>query len=99
MMSAQEYCMKMECHLREGVYAKYNTGLKRVNLNIILYISWCYPSRHWLVQSFKVDNGNTRTLREICSKLKIEVQERHRRCSGVFVVKSEQISHIVLMRL
>lgn len=27
MMSAQEYCMKMECHLRERVYAKYRNDI------------------------------------------------------------------------
>ena len=37
---------------------------------------------------------------EICSKLTIKTPEpRHKRRSGVFIVKFEQISHIVLLFL
>ena len=46
---------------------------------------------------FKVNNENTRTMLEICSKLTIKIPERrYWRCSG-FIVKFEQISHIVLV--
>ena len=47
---------------------------------------------------FKVDNKNTRTMREIYSKLTIKVSERrqlHR--SGVFIVKFEHILHFALV--
>ena len=45
----------------------------------------------------KVNNRNTRERREMCSKLTIKTPERrHRRRSGVFIVNSEHISHLVL---
>ena len=47
---------------------------------------------------FKANNKNTRTMRKICSKLTLKtLKQRHWRRSGVFIVKSEQISHIVLV--
>ena len=46
---------------------------------------------------FKVDNKNTRTRCEICSKLTIKTLEpRH---SGVFIVNFERISHLALVFL
>ena len=42
---------------------------------------------------FKVNNRNTRTRWEICSKLKIKTPERRYWCrSGVFIVNFEHIS-------
>ena len=49
---------------------------------------------------FKVNNRNTRTRCEICSKLTIKTPERcHLRRSGVFIVNFEHISHLVLVFL
>ena len=49
---------------------------------------------------FKVNNRNTRTRCEICSKLIIKTPERrHWRHSGVFIVNFEHISHLVLVFL
>ena len=49
---------------------------------------------------FKVNNRNTRTRREICSKLTIKTPEQcHWLCSGVFIVNFEHISHLVLVFL
>ena len=46
---------------------------------------------------FKVNMGNTRTMREICSKLTVKTSEwRQWRCFGVLIVNFEQISRIVL---
>ena len=45
---------------------------------------------------FKVNNRNTRTRCEICSKLTLQIAELH---SGVFVVKFEHIPHLVLVFL
>ena len=45
---------------------------------------------------FKVNNRNTRTRCEICSKLTIKTPERR---SGVFIVNFENISHLVLVFL
>ena len=47
---------------------------------------------------FKVNNRNTRTSCEICSKLTIVIPERRRR-SGNFIVNIEHISHLVLVFL
>ena len=47
-----------------------------------------------------VNNRNTRTTCEICSKLTIKTPERrHWRHSGVFIVNFEHISHLVLVLL
>ena len=46
---------------------------------------------------FKANNGNTRTMCEIRSKLKIKAQRLHWPRSGVFTVNFEHISHIVLV--
>ena len=47
---------------------------------------------------FKINNKNTRTRREIYSKLTIKTSERrHWRRSGVFNVNCEHISHFVLV--
>ena len=49
---------------------------------------------------FKVNNRNTRTSCEICSKLTIKIPERrHRRPSEIFIVNFEHISHLVLVFL
>ena len=45
---------------------------------------------------FKVNNKNTRTSCEICSKLTMKTPERrHWRRSSVFIVNSEHISHLI----
>ena len=45
---------------------------------------------------FKFNNGNTRRMCEICSKLAIKTPERwHRSC--VFIINLEQISSVVLV--
>ena len=47
---------------------------------------------------FKVNNGNTKTMCEICSKLTMNTPElRQWRRSGVVIVNFEQISNIVLV--
>ena len=49
---------------------------------------------------FKVNNRNTRTRCEICSKLTIKTPERWQwRRSGVFIVNFEHISHLALVFL
>ena len=48
----------------------------------------------------KGNNRNARARYEIYSKLTIKTPERcHWRCSGVFIVNSEYISHLVLVFL
>ena len=44
---------------------------------------------------FKVNNKNTRTKCEICSKLTIDTSRR----SGVFIVNFEHVSHLFLVFL
>ena len=49
---------------------------------------------------FKVNNRNTRTRCEICSKLTIKTPERGHWCrSGVFIVNFERISQLALVFL
>ena len=49
---------------------------------------------------FKVNNRNTRTKCNICSKLTIKTSDRcHWRRSGVFIVNFEHISFLVLVVL
>ena len=56
-----------------------------------------YPAGIYL---FKVNNRNTRTRYEICSKLTINTPERRQwRRSGVFIVNFEHISYLVLVFL
>ena len=48
----------------------------------------------------KVSNKNTRARCEICSKLTIKIPERRQwRCSGIFIVTFEHITHLVLVFL
>ena len=48
----------------------------------------------------KVNNRNTRTSYEICSKLTIKTPERRQWCRfGVFIINFEHISHRVLVFL
>ena len=49
-----------------------------------------FPAGNYM---FKVNNKNTRTSCEICSKLTIKTPERWR--SGVFIVNFEHVSHLV----
>ena len=52
------------------------------------------------IHLFKVNNRNTRTRCEICSKLTIKTSSLTiRRRSGVFIVNFEHISHLVLVFL
>ena len=49
---------------------------------------------------FKVNNRDTRTRFEICSKLTMKTPERrHWRRSGVFIINFELVSHLVLVFL
>ena len=47
----------------------------------------------------KVNNRNTSTSREICLKLTTKIPEQRRRRSGIFIVNSEHVSHLVLVFL
>ena len=52
------------------------------------------------IDLLKVNNRNTKTRCEICSKLTIKTPERRQwRRSGVFTVNFEHISHLVLVFL
>ena len=83
---------------KESVILKLNAKVKALQSNLTLsmmyleemsqrYNSALYPAGIYL---FKVNNRNTRTRCEICSKLI---------CSGVFIVNFEHISHLVLVFL
>ena len=67
----------------------------RLTISDINYqLAFALPSRPFL---FRVSNRNTRTMREICSKLTIKMlEQRQWRRSGVFIVNIVQISQIFL---
>ena len=67
------------------------------SVKIILCDFLIYPAGNYV---FKVNNRNTRTRCEICSKLTIKTPERrHWRRSGVFIVNFENVLHFVLVLL
>ena len=56
-----------------------------------------FPAGNYM---FNVNDRNTRTRCEICSKLTIKTPERHHwRRSGVLIANFEHISHLVLVFL
>ena len=71
--------------------------------------AWLFTAKHFYceisafpvgIYMFKVNNRNSITRCEICSKLTIKTPERrHWRRSGVFIVNFEHISHLVLVFL
>ena len=67
---------------------------------LLLYVTGIeltYPADNYM---FKLNNKNTRTRCEICSKLTTKTPERRNwRRPGVFVVNFEHISHLVLVFL
>ena len=66
-------------------------------LNLIQIINFLLPAGIYLL---KVNNRNTRTRCEICSKLTLKTpQGRDGRRSGVFIVNFEHISHLALVFL
>ena len=66
-------------------------------IGAVLHFTWKYPADNYM---FKVNNRNTRTRYEICSKLTIMTpKRRHWRLSSFFIVNFKYISHLVLVFL
>ena len=62
-----------------------------------VFAHWTNPVAFYML---KVNNGNSRTRCEICSKLIIKTpKRRHWRHSGVFIVNFEHLLHLVLLFL
>ena len=65
--------------------------------------SWVYSIFGYFpagIYLLKVNDRNSRTRCEICSKLTIKIPERrHWRRSGIFIVNFEHILHLVLVFL
>ena len=72
--------------------------ISQVFFNIVTLELWTpHATRVYLL---KVNNRNTRTRCEICWKSTIKTLERRQwRCSGVFIVNFEHVSHLVLLFL
>ena len=67
----------------------------KVNFFSIIYTFSRNPAGTYLL---KVNNRNTRTRYEICSKSTIKISERrHWRRSGIFIVYFKHISHLGLL--
>ena len=63
----------------------------------IQFRKWATPAGIYLL---KLNNRNTRTRCEMCSKLTLKIPERrHWRRSGIFIVNLEHISHLALVFL
>ena len=61
------------------------------------YYFQTHPAGNYM---FKVNKGNTRASREICTKLTTKIPERRQQCrSSVFNVNFKHISHLVLVFL
>ena len=73
----------------------------RFGKGLILHVNEQVPCKFTLgIYMFKVDNSNTRTRCEICSKLTIKtLKRRHWHHYGVFNDNFEHISHLVLVFL
>ena len=68
--------------------------LLRASFTLKYLLPWKYPADNYM---FKVNNRNTRTRYEICSKLTMKTPEQcHWRRFSVFIVNFEHISHLVL---
>ena len=80
-----------------NIAAKYIVGILSAEFNLIFAIRNLIkiPASFYLL---KVNNGNTKILFEICSKLRIKALEQcHWRRSDVFIVNFEQSSYIALV--
>ena len=97
-------------NLMAGFYVKYNAGFKLVNEcftkmrifwdpeNIYLAVFAILISSQSAFTCPNYNNRNTRTRCAICLKLTIKTPEQcHWRCSGVFNVTFEYISHVALV--
>ena len=72
-------------------------AIKVSNILLMWFNNLMIPAGNYM---FKVNNRNTRTRCEICSKLTIMSPERrYGRRYGVFIVNFEHISHLVLVFL
>ena len=79
------------CNLSQAISSSDSTAI-----NTVISTPRTYPAGNYI---FKVNNRNTITRCEICSKLTIKTPERRRRRSCVFSLNFEHISHLVLMFL
>ena len=61
-----------------------------MNIRWDILVHWPYPANIYLL---KVNYKNTKEKCEICSKLSIEIPERHQWRLSVFIVNLEHISH------
>ena len=99
---------KLYCRPKRKVKIELVTQKLQLNLQLNSYTQFqkefilisgiChYPAGIYLL---KVNNRNSRTRCEICSKLTIKTPKQRQWCrSGVFVVNFEHISHLVLVFL
>ena len=92
---------KMKCYKNRFLlyllsYLKLHIISRRYCHNRCVWLNWKLDQTS--ICLFNVDNGDTRTMCQICSKLTIMSPERHQWCrSGVFIVKLEQTSHIDML--
>ena len=79
----------LSSHQFSQVVSLLNLGfqLMKAFYSLICTICYCFPADNYML---KVNNGNTRTKCEICSKLTIKTAERRRHISSIAIVNFEQ---------
>ena len=83
---------------RLAIYFLWNCLVRNLNLRLDEKLNHKTADNPAGIYLLKVNNKNTKTRCEICSKLTIKTL-RHWRHSGVFVVNFEHISHLALVFL
>ena len=73
------------------------TTATNIAISLLALVFTTHPAG---ISLLKVNNGNTRKISEICSKLTINTPEQRQwHHSSVFIVNFEHISHLVLLFL
>ena len=81
-----------KCRLGTGLVSP-SGNHRQESFQLLTYVWLCITPKN--IYLFKTNNGNIRTMQEICSKLTIKTSEWRQWCrSGVFLINFEHISNI-----
>ena len=93
-----EHLLSMYKHGSVTFYSIKKNFFNKMNILLMLPKRWTRKENPASIYLLKVNNRDTKTRCEICSKLTIKTPERcNWRRSGVFTVDFEYISHLVLV--
>ena len=89
---------RVSAHSTNWVFYRTTTTIVETFFITCQFTDMSYAAPH--IYLLNVNNRNTRTRCEICSKLAIKIPERHHwPRSGIFIVNFEHISYLVLVFL